>query len=152
MSHSSVVVIPNDLIWLGDAIVPQREAALASGDIDERRFALTDVSGFCGRGESPMRTVISQSVVLPTPAESLFAMYTDPAPLLFRSHWRRRLHHTGERSGNAGTRCDPFGPVIGAVGVPVDPPRPVLIEPAAAVVRDDADVSMRYSRPRRSAG
>ena len=26
-----------------------------------------------------MRTVISQSVVLPAPAESLFAMYTDPA-------------------------------------------------------------------------
>ena len=26
-----------------------------------------------------MRTIISQSVVLPAPAESLFAMYTDPA-------------------------------------------------------------------------
>ena len=26
-----------------------------------------------------MRTVISQSVVLPAPAQSLFAMYTDPA-------------------------------------------------------------------------
>jgi hypothetical protein len=26
-----------------------------------------------------MRTVISQSVVLPAPAEGLFAMYTDPA-------------------------------------------------------------------------
>ena len=27
----------------------------------------------------PMRTIISQAVVLPAPAESLFAMYTDPA-------------------------------------------------------------------------
>ena len=26
-----------------------------------------------------MRSIISQSVVLPAPAESLFAMYTDPA-------------------------------------------------------------------------
>jgi len=26
-----------------------------------------------------MRTIISQSVILPVPAESLFAMYTDPA-------------------------------------------------------------------------
>ena len=27
----------------------------------------------------PMRAIISQAVVLPAPAESLFAMYTDPA-------------------------------------------------------------------------